>query len=89
MTKTEWVERNRDGLEKAYSDLYLLCISEKDETLWDDLHKYEAALVDLGILEGDAPMDEAEDNNETYNWDEWALDNMIDRMREDRMAYER
>ena len=88
MTKTEWVERNRDGLEKAYSDLYLLCISEKDEALWDDLHKYEAALVNLGILEGDAPMEEAEDTNESFNWDEWNWDMKVDELRE-QMAYER
>lgn len=33
--------------------------------------------------------EDREDTNDTFNWDEWYLDNQIDRMREDRMDYER
>lgn len=33
--------------------------------------------------------EDREDTNDTFNWDEWYLDNQIDRMREDRMGYER
>ena len=42
------------------------------------------------ILDAQEQREEAaEDTNDATSWDEWYIDNTIDRMREDRMEYER
>lgn len=86
MTKEMWIEANREALENTYNTMYMDCIKEGDAEMWEALHKYEDALVALGILEADEEPEE--DLNTSTNWDEWEIDRMIDHYMEDRMAYE-
>lgn len=77
----EEMEIQRDGLYKDYLDSIgtskekelLKALDLMDEIL-DAMEGYEA---------------EEEDLNTSTNWDEWYIDNAIDREREDRMLYER
>lgn len=77
MTKEMWIEQNRDALEKAYHELYMLYL--KGEATLEEFEKYDASLVALGILEGDQEEEEAE---ETFDWDGFMLDLAIEESRD-------
>ena len=68
MSKTELLEANRDALESTYHNMYMNCVAEDDQEMWDALHIYETALVELGILESDEPEEDYEDmlEDDTY-----------------------
>lgn len=89
MTKAEWIEKNRDGLEERYHQMYHECLQENLESIWDAFRSFENALVDMGILEADQVLEEPEDANDTEHWDEYMLDLKIDlAMDEALLAYE-
>lgn len=90
------VEENRDYMESLYYGLGHLVLQREglmkmqESPLWEILKGYEEALVKVGILEPDEPEDEPEETS-TVHWDEWMLDNAIDRERDALalVAYER
>ena len=84
MSKEEWIEENRDALEKRYHEAYMITLEECLDGIDEAFQKFEKALIAMGILEDDEP--EAE--NEAEHWDEYMTDLAIDLDRE-RMAYER
>ena len=61
MTRSEWVEKNRDALEKQYYELYALTVQECMNNMWDAFKTFETALVQMGILE--AEEDEMANSN--------------------------
>ena len=89
--RQQWIEENRDALEKRYHEMYELTLKESLYGCWDAFVALEDALVKMGILEADdvieAP-DDVNDENDAINWYEWALDNKIDQMREEAMEEE-
>ena len=96
MTKVEWVEQNREALEKAYNELYMICVREdgimNQETVnWKALREMENAMVELGILEADEEPEEADEYDSETNWDEWMADQLYDAYRDFDLAmgYER
>ena len=59
----------------------------RDEILIEALEEaHDREMARLGL--GASPYED-EDLNTSTNWDEWYIDNAIDREREDRMLYER
>ena len=87
-TKEKWIEENRDALEKRYYEMYELSAKDAMDGCLEAFKMFEDALVRMGILEEDEVIESPEDMSEAESWDEWALDNQIDTMR-DQMAYER
>ena len=85
MSKEEWIEENRDALEKRYHEAYLMTLGDCFEGMDEAFERFERALVEMGILEDE---DEPEATSEEENWDEYMTDLAIDLDRE-RMAYER
>ena len=85
MTKQEWIEENRDALEQRYHEAYMMTLGDCFEGMDEAFTRFERALVEMGILEDE---DEPEATSEATNWDEWMIDNAVDREREERMAYE-
>lgn len=77
----EEMEIQRDGLYKDYLD----AIGTPQEK--EILKKLDLMDEVLDAMEGYEAEDE--DLNTSTNWDEWYIDNAIDREREDRMMYER
>lgn len=76
---------HRDYMEKVY---YGLCTLGVQGGLLEIRLGLENELVAAGILEAD---EETEEANSATHWDEWTLDQKIDRERDERaaMAYER
>lgn len=88
LSKEEWIEKNRDALEKRYYEMYEVSAKDAINGGWEAFKMFEDALVRMGILEEDEVIESPEDMSEAESWDEWALDNQIDTML-DRMAWER
>lgn len=63
-----------DLLSAAYMD-YVHAIGTSRE--WEMMERYEA-------LVNEEEEEEPEDTNDATHWDEWMIDNAIDRNREDR-----
>lgn len=80
MSKEEWIEENRDALEKRYYQEYEMSLKDCFDCMSEAFQKFEAALVDMGILEPDE--DEPEDINNAPHWDEWCIDQKVDTSRE-------
>lgn len=85
MSREEWIEKNRDALERRYHEAYMMTLGDCFDGMNEAFKRFERALVEMGILEDD---DELEATSEGTNWDEWMIDNKIDQMREECMAYE-
>ena len=75
MSREEWIEENRDALEKRYHEMYMMTLGDCEA-----FKKFEKALVEIGILEPDE--DEPEDINNAPHWDEWCIDQKVDISRE-------
>jgi hypothetical protein len=83
MSKEEWIEKNRDALEKRYYQEYEMSLKDCFDGMNEAFKKFEAALVDMGILEPDEePEEEPEDMNGAEHWDEWAADQRYDAHRD-------
>jgi hypothetical protein len=83
MTREEWIEENRDALEKRYYQEYEMSLQDCFDGMDEAFKKFENALVDMGILEPDEePEEDPEDMNSTEHWDEWAADQRYDAYRD-------
>jgi len=80
MSREEWIEENRDALEKRYYQEYEMTLQDCFDGMNEAFQKFENALVDMGILEPDE--DEPEDINNAEHWDEWCIDQKVDIGRE-------
>ena len=83
MSKSEWIEKNRDGLERLYHEMFGLYIEDGLKE-WDALQSYEQALVQMGILEPDEDEDdEGADTNGT-EWEDFWYDSSCDGWEDER-----
>lgn len=84
MTKAEWIEKNRDALEKTYHDMYQMSVVDNFDNMWSAFKTFEKSLIEMGILEAD-PEEPDEEPDDGDSWAAWALDHKIDMEREERI----
>ena len=71
----QWIEENRDGLEKRYYEMYEMTLGDCLDGCKEAFMMFEDALVRMGILEPDQMIDPDDLEDDPFD--------------EDRMAYER